>query len=46
MQFIAKYGEQKFKERYYEYEKKASTNRQIQERRRIIANLETTFDVL
>jgi hypothetical protein len=40
MQFIAKYGEQKFKDRYDEYEKRASTDRQIQERRRIIAELE------
>jgi len=39
MQFIAKYGEQKFKDRYDEYEKRASTDRQIQERRRIITEL-------
>lgn len=41
MQFIAKYGEIKFKERYDDYENKASTNTQIQERRRIIAELQS-----
>jgi hypothetical protein len=41
MQFIAKYGEQKFKDRYDDYEKRASTDRQIQERRRIIAELQS-----
>jgi hypothetical protein len=40
MQFIAKYGEQKFKDRYDAYEKRASTNLKIQERRRIIAELQ------
>lgn len=39
MQFIAKYGEKKFKERYDDYEKKAATDPQIQERRRIISSL-------
>lgn len=40
MQFIAIYGEKKFKDRYDDYEKRASTDRQIQERRRIIASLQ------
>jgi len=40
MQFIANHGEKKFKERYYEYEKRASTDPNIQERRRIIVNLQ------
>jgi hypothetical protein len=36
MQFIAKYGEKKFKDRYDEYEKKSRSNPIILERRRII----------
>jgi len=40
MQFIAIYGEKKFKEKYDDYEKRASTNSQIQERRRIIMALQ------
>ena len=39
MQFIAKYGEKKFKDRYDEYEKKAQSNSIILERRRIIEEL-------
>ena len=39
MQFIAKYGEQLFKDRYDDYENKASIDPQIQERRRILAGL-------
>jgi hypothetical protein len=39
MQFIAKYGEKLFKDRYDDYENKASSDPQIQERRRIIAGL-------
>lgn len=40
MQFIAKYGEKKFKNRYDEYEIRASTDLQIQERRKIIAEFQ------
>jgi hypothetical protein len=40
MQFIAKYGEKKFKDRYYEYEKKVSSDPKLQERRRILAELQ------
>lgn len=39
MQFIAKYGEKEFKTRYDTYEKKTSTDKKIQERRRLIASL-------
>jgi len=39
MQFIAKYGENKFKDRYDEYEKKAQSNPIILERRRIIEEI-------
>ena len=41
MQFIAKYGEKKFKERYDAYEKRASTDPNIQERRRILTELQS-----
>ena len=41
MQFIANHGEKKFKDRYDEYEKKVSTESQLQERRRIIAELQS-----
>ena len=41
MQFIANHGEKKFKDRYDDYEKRASTDRQIQERHRIIAELQS-----
>lgn len=41
MQFIVIYGEKKFKDRYDDYEKKASTDPNIQERRRIIAELQS-----
>jgi hypothetical protein len=40
MQFIAKYGEKMFKEKYDAYEKKASTDPRIQERRRILVELQ------
>ena len=40
MQFIAKHGEKKFKDRYDVYEKRVSTDPNIQERRRIIAEIE------
>lgn len=40
MQFIAINGEKLFKERYDDYEKRASIDTQIQERRRIIAELQ------
>jgi len=40
MQFIANYGEKLFKDRYNDYENKASTDQQIQERRRIIKELQ------
>ena len=39
MQFIAKYGEKEFKNKYEEYENKVATDPQIQEKRRIIAEL-------
>lgn len=41
MQFIALNGEKKFKDRYTEYEIHASTDAQIQERRRIMAELQS-----
>ena len=39
MQFIAIHGEKKFKDRYDDYENKASTNVQIQKRRLYIESL-------
>lgn len=41
MQFISIHGEKKFKDRYDDYENKASTNTQIQERRRILSELQS-----
>lgn len=40
MQFIAKYGESKFKTRYDEYEEKVKTDEKIQEKRRILASIQ------
>jgi hypothetical protein len=40
MQFIARHGEKEFKDRYDDYEIKAATDPQIQERRRILAELQ------
>jgi hypothetical protein len=45
MQFIACFGEKAFKEKYIEYEKKAATDPIIQERRRIIAELELELEL-
>lgn len=45
MQFIANYGEKKLKDRYDDYEKRASTDPQIQERRRIIGELQSANDL-
>ena len=40
MQFIARYGEKEFKDRYTKYEIHASTDEKIQERCRILAELQ------
>jgi hypothetical protein len=45
MQFIACFGEKAFKEKYIEYENKAATDLRIQERRRIIAELELESEI-
>ena len=40
MQFIARHGEKEFKDRYDDYDMKTATDPQIQERRRILAELQ------
>jgi hypothetical protein len=44
-QLIARHGEKNFKDRYDDYEKRTSTNQEIQERRRIMENLQSEMEL-